>query len=55
MDDYADHLGFGEQEYGSAVVCVVDPDAGKLNALTCFADPHEGADFLKFKRRKAAA
>jgi hypothetical protein len=27
----------------------------KLNALTCFADPHEGVDFLKWKRRKEAA
>lgn len=55
MDDYADHLGFGEQEYGSSIVTVVDPHADKLNALTCFADPFEGADFLEFKRRKAAA
>lgn len=52
MDDYADHLGFGEQEYGASVLCVVDPNADKLNATTCFADPHEGVDFLKFKRRK---
>mgnify|MGYP006921322085 CR=1 FL=1 len=52
MDDYADHLGFGEQNYGASVLCVVDPDADKLNAMTCFADPHEGVDFLKFKRRK---
>lgn len=52
MDTYADHLGFGEQRYGASMVCVVDPDASKLNALTCFADPHEGVDFLKFKRRK---
>lgn len=55
MDQYADHLGFGEQEYGSSVIAVVDPFSDKLNALTCFADPHEGVDFLKFKRRKAAA
>lgn len=52
MDTYADHLGFGEQEYGSSVIAVVDPFSDKLNALTCFADPHEGVDFLKFKRRK---
>lgn len=55
MDSYAGHLGFGEQEYGSSIVCVVDPHANKLNALTCFADPYEGADFLRFKRRKTAA
>jgi hypothetical protein len=55
MDDYANHLGFGEQEYGSSIVTVVDPHANKLNALTCFADPFEGADFLQFRRRKSAA
>lgn len=52
MDTYGDHLGFGEQEYGSSILAVVDPDADKLNALTCFADPHEGRDFLEYKRRK---
>ena len=55
QDTYADHLGFGEQEYGSSIVCVVDPHANKLNSLTCFADPYEGVDFLNFKRRKCAA
>ena len=31
------------------------PTEIRQEALTCFADPHEGADFLRFKRRKAAA
>jgi hypothetical protein len=53
MDSYADHLGFGEQEYGSSIIAVVDPFSDKLNALTCFADPHEGVEFLKWKRRNA--
>jgi hypothetical protein len=53
MDDYADKLGFGEQEYGSSMIAVIDPASDKLNSLTCFADPHEGVDFLEFKRRKA--
>lgn len=52
MDSYADNLGFGEQKYGASIVCVVDPDGDRLNALTCFADPHEGVDFLAFKRRR---
>lgn len=52
MDTYAEHLGFGEQVYGSSIVAVIDPAASKQNALTCFADPHEGADFLAFKRRQ---
>lgn len=55
MDTYAEHLGYGEQVYGSSILAVVDPGASKQNALTCFADPHEGVDFLAFKRRKAAA
>lgn len=54
-DSYADHHGFGEYQHGAAGVAVVDPDANKLNAVTCFLDPFEGADFLAFKRRKAAA
>ena len=54
-DSYADHLGFGEQAYGASMIAVIDPNADKLNAMTCFADPHEGADFLAFKRRKKAA
>lgn len=53
MDSYADHLGFGDQQYGSSIVCVVDPAASKLNATTCFADPHEGAEFLRWKRSRA--
>ncbi len=55
FDAYADHLGFGEQRYGSSIVAVIDPNADKLNAITCFADPHEGVDFLAFKRRRAVA
>jgi len=41
IDEYADVHGFGNHAYGAAV--------------TCFLDPHEGADFLAWKRRKAAA
>jgi len=33
---------------------VIDPTADKLNAVTCFADPFEGVEFLAYKRRKAA-
>lgn len=55
MDEYADHHGFGEYQSGAAGVAIVDPDGSKANAVTCFLDPHEGIDFLAFKRRKAAA
>lgn len=54
-DSYADHHGFGEYQHGAAAVAVIDPDANKLNAVTCFLDPHEGADFLAWKRARLAA
>lgn len=54
-DSYADHHGFGEYQHGAAAVAVIDPDGSKLNAVTCFLDPFEGADFLEWKRRKVAA
>jgi hypothetical protein len=55
IDEYADVHGFGSHAYGASGVAVIDPDGDKLNAVTCFLDPHEGADFLAWKRRKAAA
>lgn len=55
MDDYADQHGFGEYQYGASGMAVIDPSADKLNAVTCFLDPFEGADFLAFKRRSIAA
>ncbi len=55
MDEYAELHGFGEHQFGAAAVAVIDPAADKPNAVTCFLDPFEGADFLAFKRRKAAA
>jgi hypothetical protein len=33
-------------------MAVIDPIADKPNAVQCFLDPHEGAEFLKWKRRK---
>lgn len=51
MDDYADHHGFGEHQYGASAVAVIDPAGDKMNAVTCFMDPEEGLDFLRFKRR----
>lgn len=54
-DDYADHHGFGEYQHGASGVAIVDPEANKMSAVTCFLDPFEAVDFLKFKRRKAAA
>lgn len=51
MDEYADLHGFGEHQYGAAGVAIVDPAGDKLNKVTCFLDPFEAVDYLKFKRR----
>lgn len=51
MDDFADHHGFGEYQHGAAGLAVIDPTANKPNAVTCFLDPFEGAEFLAYKRR----
>lgn len=51
IDDYADLHQFGSHQYGAAGVAIIDPAADKLNAVTCFLDPFEAVDFLKFKRR----
>lgn len=55
IDEYADVNGFGEHQFGAAMVAVVDPGADKLSAVKCFHDPHEAVDYLKYKRRREAA
>jgi hypothetical protein len=55
IDSYADLHQFGSHQYGASGIAIIDPDADKLNAVTCFLDPFEGVDYLKFKRRKLAA
>lgn len=52
MDHYADVHGFGEHEYGAAGVAIIDPQADALNKVTCFLDPFEAVEFLKFKRAR---
>lgn len=53
IDSYGEHLGYGSQRYGASIVAVVDPTGDKLTAVTCFADPREGVDFLNWKRKRA--
>ena len=53
MDHYAELHGFGEHQFGASVLAVIDPDADKPNAVQCFLDPFEGAEFLAWKRRQA--
>lgn len=55
FDDYATVNGFGEYQHGASGVAIIDPDGSKLNAVTCFMDPFEAADFLAFKRLRAVA
>lgn len=51
IDHYADLHQFGTYQYGAAGMAVVDPCAERPNAVKCFLDPHEGAEFLTWKRR----
>lgn len=52
MDHFAELHGFGEHQFGASVMAVIDPTADKPNAVQCFLDPFEGAEFLKWKRRQ---
>lgn len=53
-DSYAMHHGFHEQSEGQSVVTVIDPVPGFAPRVSVFRDVAEGADFLAFKRRRAA-
>lgn len=48
FDHYATVNGFAEYQTGASIFSVVDPSTGRVQ---CFADPEEGADYLKWKRR----
>lgn len=52
IDDYAEKLGYGSQKHGASVVTIIDPQADEVNRVKCFADPKEGAEYLKFVRAK---
>jgi hypothetical protein len=52
LDQYALVNGYGEQQNGSSIVTVFDPTADDVNAVRCFADVLEGADYLTYLRRK---
>lgn len=52
IDHYADLHGFGSQNHGHSILAVVDPSQANGPAhVQCFADPFEGVEYLKFKRR----
>lgn len=48
LDSFAHVNGFPEYQNGAAIMSIIDPETGKV---TCFADPEEGAEYLRFKRR----
>jgi hypothetical protein len=54
-DSYAMKAGFTEQQHGQSVVTVITPVPGGRPKVETFWDVEEGAEFLTFKRRKAAA
>lgn len=47
-DHYAWVNGFAEYQNGAAVLSVIDSETARIQ---CFADPEEGAEYLKWKRR----
>lgn len=54
-DRYADQLGLPDQNISECIVTVIDPDAtDERRLVTVFMDPHEGAEFLTWKRAKFA-
>ena len=50
-DTYAFVKGFEQQNFGQAILQVIDPNNDSPVSWTqCFADPHEGAEYLKFRQ-----
>jgi UDP-2,3-diacylglucosamine pyrophosphatase LpxH len=55
VDSYAEHLGFGSQQFGASVVSVINPQVDGPSMIHCFADIVEAAGFLKYLRKKYAS
>ena len=56
IDHHGENLGHEAQMEGACIVSVIDPDSvSESGFVQCFSDPHAAADFLTYKRRKAAA
>lgn len=41
-----------QEAIDARAVAIIDPDGDKLNAVTCFLDPHEAVEYLQWKRAK---
>lgn len=52
-DEHAIRYGFEEQRYGHSICTIINPKAtNKTDLMICFANLEEGADYLKWKRKK---
>lgn len=50
-DTYAFVKGFEQQNFGQAILQVIDPNNNSpVSWHQCFADPHEGAKYLQFRQ-----
>lgn len=50
-DDYAFVKGFEQQNFGQAILQVIDPaNESPVSWNQCFADPREGAEYLKYRQ-----
>jgi hypothetical protein len=55
LDEHAEHHGFHQKQGGASIVTVIDPAATTPWGLVrAFADTAEGAEYLTWKRKKAA-
>jgi hypothetical protein len=55
IDEYATRHNFHRDEYGATILFVIDPEeSNAVKRISAFADLEEGADFLTWKRKKAA-
>ena len=52
IDEYADRLGFAEQQEGASITAIINPDAKSMSGLIqCYADMDQAVDYLNFLRR----
>lgn len=50
-DTYAFTKGFEQQKFGQAILQIIDPhNPSPVSWVQCFADPHEGAEYLQYRR-----
>lgn len=56
IDHHGENLGHEAQMEGASIVSIIDPESvSESGFVQCFSDPEQAADYLTWKRRKAAA